>query len=253
MSEKDKDRKVVTETLSDSLSDEELKEIVNKEWNVVELPLDEDIEAEEKRSPMSRNNVNSRKNLAQYQERDEESKEASLKNLRKRKAKTDEISEEEVDRIKNKISDKFEAIIPVDDLFEQSDRRVYYKALDTYLSDFEDAELSVLDLDDIQNLALNKVWILKLMGLAHTKPKDILEISASIDRYKRDSIKIKESLAVRRKDRIDPRVRSSISILDIAENFDNKARKEKLELYNEDEQQRLIYKKRQEKLLDNDD
>jgi hypothetical protein len=248
------DKEIIIEKLSDSLSKDKISEIVEKEWKVVELPLDEELEIEENSSPMARSNPNSRRNLAQYNEkRSEEGKRRSLENLRNRKQVDAGVTEEEVLEIKDRINIKFPELIPVDDLFEEKDRRVYYKAIDTYLKDFENEELSVLDLDDIQTLALNKVWILKLMGLAHSKPKDILEISGSIDRYKRDNIKIKENLATRRKDRIDPKIKSSVSILDLAESFDEAARKKKLTRYEQDKEDRIIYKKKQEKLLKDDE
>lgn len=249
MSEEE-DKVVVTRDLVDVLSEERAEEILNKDWAVAELPSEEDLSKEKHKSPMARTNPNSRANLIQYKKRDLEVKKKNLEQL-KVKTKVDyEISEDEVREIKDKILSTYPDFIPVDNVFTEDERRLYYKSLDTYLRDFEGDELSALDIDDIQTLALNKVMIVKMMSVAHEKPRDIVEISSSIQKYKQDSIKIKENLAVRRKDRVDPRLKDQVTILDLASLYDEDSRKEKLGYYNQGKDGRDVYKRKMSGVVD---
>lgn len=250
MAGKKDDEVVVTQELKDILSEEEFDEIIEKEWRVAPLPTEEELAEEQHESPQARSNPNSRANLVQYKRRTKESKEKSAGNLRNKVKKTAEISNSEVEDIKARIMENYPEFIPVDDMFSEAEKRLYYRALDIYLKDFEGEELSGLDVDDIQSLALNKVMIIKMVSLAHAKPRDIVEISSSIQKYKQDTLKIKDQLAVRRRDRVDPRLKDQVTILDLAGDYDAQVRKEKLEDYEKGKEGRDKYRAKMEKVVD---
>jgi hypothetical protein len=246
----DKDKKTVVKNVLEALPEDRIEQILEKEWAVAELPSEEKLAEEKHKSPMARNNPNSRANLIQYKRRDLETKKKNLEPLKIKTKVEFDISEDEVVRIKSKIMNDYPDFIPVDDVFSEQEKRLYYKALDTYLQDFADEDLSALDIDDIQTLALNKVMIIKLMSVAHSKPRDIVEISSSIQKYKQDSIKIKESLAVRRKDRVDPRLKDQVTILDLASLHDEETRKEKLDTYDKSKEGREVYRRKMGNVLE---
>ena len=68
MSEKDKESSDVidVESAEERLGPDLIDKIASKEWKTAPLPTEEELSKEKPKSPKSRNNPNSRKNLAQY-------------------------------------------------------------------------------------------------------------------------------------------------------------------------------------------
>ena len=120
-------------------------------------------------------------------------------------------------------------IIPVKDMFTEDELLIYDGLISIYLKDFDEDELSSSDIDDIMTLATNKDIEVRLMKASRDKVSDHLNYSSSLEKLRKQSDKIKDNLATRRKDRVDLNEFKGFSIIDLAVNFDN-AKKLKLEL-----------------------
>lgn len=209
-----------------ALGDEKIEEIVEKEWKTADLPSEEDLNKEKHKSPKARNNSNSRANLVQYKkDKPKEVKEKIVKGLRftsKRPDKDlqdffgDMVSEEMVSTLVN----MREA------LEDGEEEEVFFNTVKYFLADFPHGELSFSDLDDVSNLALNKILELRILKLAKKSPKMILDAAATIERFRKNSDKLKMNLASRRMDRIDTKNKQSFSIVDLAVAFDDKRKRE---------------------------
>jgi hypothetical protein len=115
-------------------------------------------------------------------------------------------------------------IIPIGDIFEERELTIYNSLVDSYIKDFDEDELSYGDVDDIMTLAMNKVFEIRLLSTSRGNANKLMDISRSIEAIKKQSEKIKENLALRRKDRINPNEFKGFSIVDLAVAFDNEKR-----------------------------
>jgi hypothetical protein len=115
-------------------------------------------------------------------------------------------------------------ILPVDDIFLPDEKEIYNNLIEVYLQDFQDDDLSSSDMDDILDLAKNRVLELRLLKFSKTDTDKQLDISAAMERLTKKTDKIKESLSTRRKDRIDPHKYKGFSIVDLAVAFDDQKR-----------------------------
>ena len=95
-----------------------------------------------------------------------------------------------------------------------------------YLRDFDESQLSANDMDDIISIAMNRVLEIRLLKTVKGKPEAQMDASTSIERLRKQTEKLKENLATRRKDRIDPKKYSGLSIVDLAVAFDKKKKDE---------------------------
>lgn len=120
-------------------------------------------------------------------------------------------------------------ILPIKDMFSEEELPIYYGLIDIYLKDFDEDELTSSDIDDIMTLASNKIIEVRLMKSSKDKASDHLNYSSSLEKLRKQSDKIKDNLASRRKDRVDLNEFKGFSIIDLAVGFDD-AKKLKLEL-----------------------
>jgi hypothetical protein len=119
--------------------------------------------------------------------------------------------------------------IPTADIFE-SDELIMYEALvGIYLKDFDEAQLTANDMDDIMSIAMNRVLEIRLLKASKGDATMQMDVSASIERLRKQTEKMKENLAARRKDRIDPKKYSGFSIVDLAVGFDMDKKREVME------------------------
>ncbi len=209
-----------------ALGEEKIQEIVSKEWKVAELPPEDEISNEKHSSSKARSNINSRKNLIQYRtDKPKEVKEKIVKGLR--------FSSKRIDR---NIKEIFLGILtePMMDflmgmreaLESGEEEESFLCNVKQFVEDFPKGELSFSDLDDIANLALNRVLELRILTLAKKSPKMILDAAQTIERFRKNSDKLKMNLASRRMDRVDTKNKQSFSIIDLAIAFDEKKKQE---------------------------
>jgi len=126
-----------------------------------------------------------------------------------------------------KIKEMLKEVIPVSDLFEEDELRIYESLVDIYLKDFDEDDLTAGDMDDIMGLAMNRVFEIRLLKTSKGNVNAQMDISMTIEKIRKESQKLKENLFSRRKDRIDPNEFKGFSIVDLAVAFDNE---KKLEL-----------------------
>ena len=112
-------------------------------------------------------------------------------------------------------------IMPVNDMFEEDELPIYNGLIDIYLKDFDEDDLTSSDIDDILTLATNKVIEVRLLKSSKGSAADHLNYSSSMEKLRKQSDKIKDNLASRRKDRVDVNEFKGFSIIDLAVGFDN--------------------------------
>jgi hypothetical protein len=221
-----------------ALGDERIEEIVDKEWKTAELPSEEELKKEKHTSPKARNNPNSRANLVQYKKnKPKEVKEKIVKGLRFTSKRPDKDLKAFFGDLLN--DSMINTLINMREALEDGEEEeVFFSTVKQFLDDFPKGELSFSDLDDVSNLALNRVLELRILKLAKKSPKMVLDAAATIERFRKNSDKLKMNLASRRMDRIDTKNKQSFSIVDLAVAFDEK-RKRELE-----ERERVLIEKR---------
>ncbi len=140
------------------------------------------------------------------------------------------MSAKKIGRPKNPPKPKkvLKELLPVEDIFEPDEQELYNSLVDIYMDDFDSDDLTSVDVDDIMVLAINKVLEVRLLKSSKGNAAKHLDISASIEKLRKQTEKIKENLSARRKDRIDPKDYKGISIVDLAIAFD-KEKRDKLE------------------------
>jgi len=144
--------------------------------------------------------------------------------------------------------------LPVEDVFNDKELEIYNKLVDVYLKDFEEDELNSNDMDDIINLAINRVLEFRLLKESKENVTEHLNVSASVEKLRKHNSTIKESLFARRKDRIDPNKYKGYSIVDLVASFDEERNKKLQEKENElIKEEKEILKKRKDYKGNRDD
>ena len=119
-------------------------------------------------------------------------------------------------------------IIPIKDMFSKDELIIYESLIDIYLKDFDNDELTSSDVDDLMNLATNKIIEIRMLKDSRDTAASHLDYSNSLEKLRKQNDKIKDNLSARRKDRIDPNEFKGFSIVDLAVAFD-KEKKEAME------------------------
>lgn len=212
-----KNKKVVSTDAKSFHGKEKLDKLSNKEWKVADLPTEEELTKKEFKHPNARKNVNSLKNLAQYNKRSKESKKKSLEKLRYKETK--EKPSEKVSETPSKL-DSIVKLLPIEEMFDPAEQVLYKDYLSVLLSDFNVDELSSGDIDDVISMAQMRVLEIRLLKACKDKPSNLLDASQALEKLRRDMHKTKESLGSRRRDRVSIRQRTDVSVVDLAALFD---------------------------------
>jgi len=120
-------------------------------------------------------------------------------------------------------------VIPLEDIFDDNELAMYKELLDVYMADFDRDELTSSDMDDIQNLAMNKVLAYRLLKGSKGDVDRQLDIATAIEKLDKRNEKIKESLSSRRRDRINPNELKGFSIVDLAVAYDQEVKRQHAE------------------------
>jgi hypothetical protein len=111
-------------------------------------------------------------------------------------------------------------IIPIGDIFDEAEVKIYESLVDVYLEDFDQDDLTSSDMDDIMSMAMNRVLEIRLLKSSKGNTDKHLDISAAIEKLRKQTDKLKENLSSRRRDRINPNEFKGFSIVDLAVAFD---------------------------------
>lgn len=120
-------------------------------------------------------------------------------------------------------------VLPYEEIFTEEELPMYRDLVDLYMSDFDQDDLTASDIDDIMDLAKNRVLEFRLLksGKNSTEGDRLIDISAALEKIKKENKTLKENLSTRRRDRINPNEFKGFSIVDLAVAYDTQ-KKEKL-------------------------
>jgi len=110
-------------------------------------------------------------------------------------------------------------IIPINEIFTDTEASLYHDLVDVYLTDFDKDDLTSSDMDDVLDLAKNRVLEFRLLKTSRDSTDRQIDISTAVERIKKENKVLKENLSTRRKDRIDPHEFRGFSIVDLAVAF----------------------------------
>jgi hypothetical protein len=237
---------------SERLGPDLIAQIAEKEWKTAPLPSAEEIAQEKHDSPKARNNPNSRRNLIQYRnDKSVEVKEKIVSGLKFNKIREDVDPFTFINLPPEYDSKILQAFLPNRLVLKSADEeKAFYTILNSYMNDFDLAELNSSDIEDIVGLAVNRVIENRLLELSSTDPNILVDVAPTIERFRKHSDKVKGNLASRRSDRIDPKSRQNFSIVDLVCSFDDKKKNSfdnRMEELNREEDEYLLNK---EKRLD---
>ncbi len=128
-----------------------------------------------------------------------------------------------------RFKDLLQELIPAADIFKPDELKMYEGLVGVYLKDFDESQLTANDMDDIMSIAMNRVLEIRLLKTSKDDPTMQIDASASIEKLRKQTEKLKDNLAARRKDRIDPKKYSGFSIVDLAVAFDLDKKNEMME------------------------
>ncbi len=112
------------------------------------------------------------------------------------------------------------SIIPIKDIFEEEEVKLYDALVGVYLQDFDEGDLTSSDMDDIMSMAMNRVLEIRLLKSSKGNAAKHLDVSTAIEKLRKQTEKIKENLSSRRRDRINPNEFKGFSIVDLAVAYD---------------------------------
>lgn len=131
-----------------------------------------------------------------------------------------------------KFKELLQQLIPAADIFTEQELPMYNGLVGVYLKDFDESQLTANDIDDIMSISMNRVLEIRLLKASKNNPDMQIDASIAIERLRKQTEKLKDNLAARRKDRIDPKKYSGFSIVDLAVAFDMEKKQEALERIN---------------------
>lgn len=111
-------------------------------------------------------------------------------------------------------------IIPISDIFTEDEVSLYHDLVDVYMNDFDKDDLTSGDMDDIMDLAKNRILEFRLLKSSKEDTDKQIDISAALEKIRKENKTLKENLGSRRKDRINPNEFKGFSIVDLAVAFD---------------------------------
>lgn len=138
-------------------------------------------------------------------------------------------------------------LIPIEEIFNDAEAGIYHDFVDVYLADFDKEDLTSGDMDDIMDLAKNRVLEFRLLRTSRDDADRQVDISAALEKIRKENKVLKENLATRRKDRINPNELKGFSIVDLAVAFDEtKKMKLKDQIRKNKEEEAVVLKSRQD-------
>jgi len=116
-------------------------------------------------------------------------------------------------------------VLPFKDIFTDEEYVTYQNLVNVYVADFDIDDLTASDMDDIMDLAKNRVLEFRLLKESKGDASIQLDTAAAVEKLGKKNEKIKESLSTRRKDRVNPNEFKGFSIVDLAAAFNNEKKR----------------------------
>jgi hypothetical protein len=171
----------------------------------------DDLEVKAKEDPKSKrhNNVNSRKNLKQYQEP------PVVPEVLDAESAEEEVQAQEITVGRKLSPELIKKLMPQRGVFTGAEKKRFTGIVVQYLSDFKNEEPTAADIDDIFEIAKSDVMEMRLLQATKNDPQGHIAVSQSLEKiWKRKQIS-KENLASRRIDRKDSRSDLDVTIVDL--------------------------------------
>jgi hypothetical protein len=226
---KDKGSTVVdVESAEDKLGTDLIAEIAEKEWKTAKMPTEEELAQEKHKSTKARNHPNSRRNLSQYRKnKPKKTKEKIVKGLKFKNTREDVDPFDYIKLPENYNKNKIKAFLPARKALSSAEEEVkLYILIGEFLKDFDIIDLSSSDIEDVISLSMNRIIESRLFEASAHDPNLSMDVAPTLEKYRKHSQKIKEGLASRRADRVDPKAKQNFSIVDMVMAYDDKKREE---------------------------
>jgi len=118
-------------------------------------------------------------------------------------------------------------LIPAAEMFTDEELTMFKGFVNIFLSDFDEKQLTANDMDDVMSIATNRVLEIRLVKTTRDNTDMQIDASTAIERLRKQTEKLKENLASRRKDRIDPKKFGGMSIVDLVVAYDEEEKQKK--------------------------
>lgn len=129
-------------------------------------------------------------------------------------------------------------VLPVNEIFTEEELVMYNDLVDVYIADFDLDDLTSSDMDDIMDLAKNRVLEFRLLRGSKGDATKQIDIAATVEKLGKKNKEIKENLSLRRRDRINPNEFKGFSIVDLVAAYTNEKKNklaEKMQKLKEEE------------------
>jgi hypothetical protein len=168
---------------------------------------DLEVKAQEDPNSKRHNNVNSRKNLKQYQE-------PVVPEVLGEDGE-DDVQANEITVGRKLSPELIKKLMPQRGVFTGAEKKRFTGIVVQYLSDFKNEEPTAADVDDIFEIAKSDIMEMRLLQATKNDPQGHIAVSQSLEKiWKRKQIS-KENLASRRVDRKDSRSDLDVTIVDL--------------------------------------
>ena len=181
-----------------------------------------------KKDPKSKkyNNPNSRKNLKQYQDKDQPNyltpevlDEDDAEGL------TEEVQAEEIVRGRKLSIELVKKLIPKRDIFTAHEKKRFVGIVTQFLTDFKNEEPTASDIEDIFEIAKADVLEMRVLQATKNDPTTLIASSQFLDKIHKRKQSAKQNLANRRSDRVGARDSQDLNIVDLVVNYDLQQKK----------------------------
>lgn len=163
------------------------------------------------------NNANSRKNLRQYRNKEEEFVIPEIVD----DGDDGTLQAQEIVRGRKLKPEMVKKLIPERGVFTAEEKRRFTGIVVQYLSDFKNEEPTASDADDIFEIAKSDILEMRILKATKNDPAAMIHSNLALEKIYKRKQSAKENLAARRTDRKDDRTSRDITIVDLVVNYDN--------------------------------
>lgn len=181
-----------------------------------EKELQEKAEADPKSKKW--NNPNSRKNLRQYQKKEEE--ELVVPEVVNDAGDDGTTQAQEIVRGRKLSPELVKKLIPERGVFTAEEKRRFTGIVVQYLTDFKNEEPTASDADDIFEIAKSDILEMRILKATKNDPAAMIHSNQALEKIYKRKQTAKENLAARRSDRKDDRAAREVTIVDLVVRYD---------------------------------
>ena len=198
---------------------------------------EQELKEKAKADPKSKNynNPNSRKNLRQYQKKEDQ---FVIPEIVPDDGQGDDgtLQAQEIVRGRKLSPEMVKKLIPERGVFTTEEKRRFTGIVVQYLTDFKNEEPTASDADDIFEIAKADILEGRILKATKNDPAALIHSNQALEKIYKRKQSAKENLAARRTDRKDDRHARELTIVDLVVNYDN--------------EQKQLEKQRVERLLE---